>query len=49
MLWITVCFCLSAILFLLATLELPTPPANKFVPLGLFFLAVGILLEKIPH
>lgn len=42
----TVCLCLAALLFLLAALEAPTPGSGRFVPLGLFFLALAGLLNR---
>jgi hypothetical protein len=42
-----VCLCLAALLFLLAALEVPTPGSGRFVPLGLFFLALAGLLGRL--
>lgn len=43
----TVLLALAALLFLLAALDLPQPGAGRFVPLGLFFLALGILTTSL--
>lgn len=43
-----VCLSLAALLFLLAALDLPQPGAGRFVPLGLFFLALSQLVGRFP-